>query len=310
MPPTEPETASIPLRLILEAAERSVPMLRWRGSDDVTITTAMAPGDVVIVPAGTPSLAPTPTDDVAEEAAELLQQPRVRLLGTDLIEWRESGGDMPEALQAVVARLKPCDVLPYPGGVVVARRRATSERSTSPVGLRQHSEAVAALAEECALGCHLSPALADEVKSAALWHDAGKADRRMQLRLGCNGEPLAKSGQTFVQMRAGLAASGYPRGQRHELLSVELARQAGLSDLALHLIAAHHGHARPFVPTQDATQLEVTVELDGKVARANAGHVGDGLESLFWRLQEAHGPWALALLTAILVDADRRTSAS
>jgi CRISPR-associated endonuclease/helicase Cas3 len=131
----------------------------------------------------------------------------------------------------------------------------------------------------------------------------------MQIWMGADGELLAKSGQNRSQLRSGLRASGYPRGQRHELLSAELARSAARCELAVHLIAAHHGHGRPLIPHQDSTSIDVAVQMDGLAARANAGEVGRGLEEMFWRLQSTHGCWGLALLHGILVCADHQVSA-
>lgn len=307
MPPREPETASVPAYLIDRAARNGVPTIRWRGNDDVELTEAIMPGDVVIVPTGTVGIAPTPPTDVAEEAAEIARKPRVRVVGPEIVQWQQTGDEMPDHVAKQVSRLGRCDVLPYPGGVVVAQRQATSVQSTQAVTLQDHCEAVSTLASTIALACGLSPELVEAVRAAGLWHDAGKADPRMQIWMGADGELLAKSGQT--QMLVGLRASGYPRGQRHELLSAELARSAARCELAVHLIASHHGHGRPLIPQQDSTMIDVSLELNGTAARANAGEVGGGLEEMFWRLQSTYGYWGLALLHGIVVCADHYVSA-
>lgn len=309
MPPSEPETASVPTYLVINAAGEGVPVIRWRGIDDVKLTADLAPGDVVIVPTGTLGLAPTQATDVAEEAAELAQTPRERVVGSEVIEWLDGRDRMPTAIEELCSKFGRYDILPYPGGVVVAKRRLTSEQSTQPVLLTQHSEAVANLAMKVAHGCGLSPELSEAVKLAAWWHDAGKADPRMQLWLGSTGEFLAKSGQSRSQMLAALSVSGYPHGQRHELLSAELARNAACSDLTVHLIASHHGHGRPLIPVQDSTSVAVRVELNGVQANASTGQVDTELEDLFWRLQAQHGYWNLAMLHGIIVSADHYVSA-
>jgi CRISPR-associated endonuclease/helicase Cas3 len=309
MPPTEPETASVPVYLVSRAAKGNVPIIRWRGDDDVELTDDIAPGDVVIVPSGTEGLAPTPPTDVAEEAAKIAQKPRVRVVGPDIVKWQEMRDEMPKVVANHISRLGRCDVLPYPGGVVVAQRQATSVQSTQPVALKDHCEAVATLAATIASGCELSPELVETVRAAGWWHDAGKVDPRMQIWMGASGELLAKSGHTWSQMRSARMASGYPRGQRHELLSAELARSTACCDLAVHLIAAHHGHGRPLIPNQDATPIDVSLELNGTAARANTGQVGRGLEEMFWRMQSTHGYWGLALLQGIVVCTDHLISA-
>ena len=117
----------------------------------------------------------------------------------------------------------------------------------------------------------------------------GKAERRFQALLrGGNiyttGVLLAKS-EDIPQSRAAFErardAVGYPRGGRHELLSVRLAESAPellpsdqtLRDLVLHLIASHHGHCRPFAPVvEDAQPVETTIEIDGQRLSGSLGH--------------------------------------
>jgi CRISPR-associated endonuclease/helicase Cas3 len=119
---------------------------------------------------------------------------------------------------------------------------------------RSVERATGKLAERC-LPDFLEPLLC-----SARWHDAGKLDERFQhmLRQGADisGEPLAKSATMLAspeQWEAVRAAADLPKGFRHKMLSLQLAeRSAGLregeEDLVLHLIASHHGHARPFAP--------------------------------------------------------------
>ena len=153
MPPREPETASVPAYLVNRASRDGVPTIRWRGDDDVELTDAIAPGDVVIVPSGTVGLAPTPPTDVAEEAAELARQAAGSRFGA-----RHCAVATKQATRCQtpspthISRLGRCDVLPYPGGVVVAQRQATSMRSTQAVTLQDHCEAVATLAADNRLG--------------------------------------------------------------------------------------------------------------------------------------------------------------
>src|SRR5690606_3245206 len=109
--------------------------------------------------------------------------------------------------------------------------------------------------------------LANDVRRAGLWHDVGKIDPRFQRLLHGGSEfkalvakePLAKSAGVLSDRRARELArvrSQYPRGGRHELMSVALmlgappalAQQAQDWDLVLHLVASHHGRCRPFAP--------------------------------------------------------------
>lgn len=310
MPPTIPETARVPIRKL---AETGADMIRWRGPDDCTITGAIAPGDVVVVPSGTTSLSASPPTDIAEAASVAANSPRVRLIGPNVLEWLDTLDNEEILIEcesvADLSAITHPEIRPYPGGLVVWHRPITSERSGRRVGLTEHSEAVAQRAREIALGCGLDDQLVDELEAAGKWHDVGKADPRMQAWLGAHDELLAKSGHTFAQMRSTWAASGYPRRQRHELLSATLARQAECSELVQHLVASHHGWCRPVVPEQrDSSPEMVAVEWEGHRVAAASDDVCDEHENTFWELQSRLGWWRLAALSGVLVYADHSVS--
>jgi CRISPR-associated endonuclease/helicase Cas3 len=124
---------------------------------------------------------------------------------------------------------------------------------------------------------------------------------------------LAKSATPQSQWESTRRATGWPKGGRHELLSARLAQCLGESDLVLHLILSHHGEGRPFVP----------IVKDGSPERfpfleAENGRVLDvpGDLSLpdwdqparFRVLCEHYGYWGLALLEAIVRQADQLAS--
>jgi CRISPR-associated endonuclease/helicase Cas3 len=74
-------------------------------------------------------------------------------------------------------------------------------------------------------------------------------------------------------------------------------------DLALHIIAAHHGRARPHFPRDEAfDQAAGRSSLAAKVARDVPGRFG--------RLQRRYGRWGLAYLESILRAADAAASAA
>jgi CRISPR-associated endonuclease/helicase Cas3 len=120
--------------------------------------------------------------------------------------------------------------------------------------------------------CGLDDSLIGDLALAAQFHDAGKADPRFQVLLFggdevaalASRELIAKSGVTHrdhASREQARALSRYPRGTRHEMLSValvepasELRDRARDWDLFLHLIASHHGHARPFAPPVEDPQ--------------------------------------------------------
>ena len=198
-----------------------------------------------------------------------------------------------------------------------------------PVKLLRHLPDVEALARHHATGCGLPEDLVDAIACAGLLHDLGKADPRFQslLRGGARwlgGEPLAKSAE-IPRNRAAYerarTASGYPKGGRHELLSVRLAESASvllperddLRDLVLHLIASHHGHCRPFAPVVfDEQGVDVDFELRGQRTHwsgpTNLERLDSGVADRYWRLVRRYGWWGLAWLEALLRLADWRQS--
>jgi len=144
---------------------------------------------------------------------------------------------------------------------------------------------------------------ADAVILASGSHDRGKNRAVWQRSIGNRsfpGEVLAKSGG---RMR--------PRelnGYRHELgslidLSVapEFASVAPeVQDLTLHLIAAHHGRARPHFPADEAVDPE-RLEADSTV-------VTEEVPRRFARLQRRYGRWGLAYLESLVRASDARAS--
>lgn len=210
-----------------------------------------------------------------------------------------------------------------------ASASGTTRRNGQPVLLKNHLPGVASFARRFAQGCGLPDHLVKAVASAALLHDLGKTDPRFQTLLhGGNrwllGEPLAKSAnipKTRAGRMAARAASGYPEGARHELLSVRLAESApellpddpDIRDLVLHLIATHHGHCRPFAPAVfDEVGSTASYTLQGIKATWNGPTILERLDSgiaeRYWRLVRHYGWWGLAWLEALLRLADHRRS--
>lgn len=199
------------------------------------------------------------------------------------------------------------------------------------VPLKVHLQGVEGVAKSFAKHLSLPQALEEDLALAGLLHDLGKSDPRFQVMLkggdlvdaSCATHLLAKSALPFfdlAQRQRARERSGYPRGGRHELLSVALVQdnesvrsRANRWDLVLHLVASHHGHCRPFAPVvEDDSDLQVEVTLQGDLFSASSNHQLDSLSSgvseRFWRLNSSMGWHALAYLEAILRLADHRRS--
>lgn len=171
-------------------------------------------------------------------------------------------------------------------------------RSVQPRAQRldEHAEQVAAQARRIAESLRLPAAEVEAMERAARLHDDGKAARRWQEAMNapqCGG-PYAKTkgGGSWRQLE----------GYRHEFGSLRKAEKMSLPsatrDLILHLVAAHHGNARPTIATAGCDEAPPTVLA--KTARDAALR--------YARLQRRYGVWGLAWREAILRAADQTAS--
>jgi CRISPR-associated endonuclease/helicase Cas3 len=216
----------------------------------------------------------------------------------------------------------------------------SSYNSSSEVALDVHLVDVADAARNALDRLAVSSPLGTAVTIAAELHDLGKADERFQavlrretptdawLRAGASTAAatlLAKSDgmpQTPRERQATRERAGLPRGWRHEMLSVQLAdRHAALADLppadrdlVLHLIAAHHGRARPFAPVvadpepPDVEVQDLTLTTEERTA-VPAHRLDSGIANRFWAAVRRFGWWGAAYLEATLRLADHTASA-
>ena len=198
-----------------------------------------------------------------------------------------------------------------------------------PPSLEVHATAVRDSVARTTELLKLPPVVADALRVAAAAHDHGKADPRIQafFRRGATSigaEPLAKSEFGSNDPRAAgraRALAGLPTGLRHEIASVAALEntlttaQELDAELALMLVAGHHGLGRPIprVPVGGLPPGEFTVTAAGVTGVAT----GDGRDGWrdgawvrrFWQVVARYGPWGAAYLEAILILADREVSA-
>ena len=168
---------------------------------------------------------------------------------------------------------------------------------SAPQSLRDHAEQVADYTRALAQRLELPGDEADALVLAARMHDDGKAAERWQNAMNAPRD----DGRPYAKTRGG----GNPRlleGYRHEFGSLLKAEKQNLPndtrDLILHLIAAHHGNARPMISPAGCEDGPPSM-LESKAGEAALR---------FARLQKRYGPWGLAWREAILRAADQSAS--
>ena len=316
---------------------------------------SIKPGDLVILPSeyggcdrfGWNPNHTDPVVDIGDVAAwRATRRPRLHMRFSDLPAGKSQESPSDETIEtlsrskelAAALLEKPLKYRRYASGWLVS----TSKLHTYPgdtdsvvepvevpeegkeVTLNQHTAGVSHWAKVFADA--VVPAISDSITLAAELHDIGKADPRWQYAVAggeFRDECLAKSSQSPDQLTRFWAAwrlSGLPKGWRHETLSVQLAEQICDDQLALHLIATHHGWGHPWPgavmdaepPDVDARQVgqhyvpelsassrtrEMQVELIGRCA--------DRYEAI----QRQYGMWQRCLLETVMILADWRQSA-
>ncbi len=183
--------------------------------------------------------------------------------------------------------------------------------------LRDHLNDAAQKAEELADKLNLPDNMREALILSARLHDLGKAHRIWQEAMNGNLEdPLAKSTGGNTRMLAGFRHEfasvldvAMPENIKrftsdvHNELASELREELNKHteeerNLILHLVAAHHGFARPLMPDIDNTLPPSAVKP----------HV-QAIALRFAMLQKRFGPWGLAWLETLLRAADQCASA-
>ena len=210
--------------------------------------------------------------------------------------------------------------------------------ASQPQELSNHTQDVLARIESAIALLPLS-AWREALIAATAIHDWGKVDPRFQAMLRGTTPFAAMASEIFLAKSGSIPSSTaacsaareraeLPKGFRHEMLSVQMAESPVgatvlpshpiLHALALHLIATHHGYARPFAPiVDDEVPLDVSLPMNGKTITVTgverlehpAHALDSGLAERFWQMSRHYGWWGIALLEAVLRLADQTASA-
>lgn len=185
-----------------------------------------------------------------------------------------------------------------------ARRNTGEVKSRKPVLLGGHVSDVEIRLREILSGLSLGESLNNCLMIAARFHDDGKKRLIFQSVLGNRNAPnvwWAKSGR-----RSGIRLEEKYRHEFGSLNELPAAEELGITDdereLILHLIAAHHGRARPHFPADEV--------FDPNQQQRASDELAMTVPQRFGRLQRRFGRWGLAYLESLLRAADWSASAN
>lgn len=183
------------------------------------------------------------------------------------------------------------------------RHDAATEEDRSagrPQALDEHQSWTAQKARDLAKRLGLKDAYIEMLVCAARLHDEGKRAERWQRAFNA-----LRDGKIYAKTKGPLNLALLD-GYRHEFGSLPSAgRDKGfqdlssdMQDLVLHLIAAHHGQARPVISTKSCEDAPPSA-LDERAR---------DVALRFARLQKHWGPWGLGWWEALLRAADQQAS--
>jgi CRISPR-associated endonuclease/helicase Cas3 len=231
---------------------------------------------------------------------------RIRALGAseeDEVAWRTTPGAGWVRRHLFVTNVvdgEPSAALAIDGWVGDAATEEERAEADRPQQLDQHQYWVEDCARQIAQRLSIDTEYANLLALAARLHDEGKRAARWQraFKAPIDGRPYAKT--------KGPIDFDLLDGYRHELGSLPYVeahndfKALGIDDqdFVLHLIAAHHGFARPAIGTSGCDDAPPSIVED--CARAVALR--------FARLSRRWGPWGLAWWEALLRAADQTAS--
>lgn len=174
-----------------------------------------------------------------------------------------------------------------------------SRTARMPQDLQEHLQVVGNMASQLVSKLGLKEPEANAVTLAAQWHDLGKNRAIWQRSIGNHDYPRKVLAKLGGQMRP-IDITPY----RHEFGSLfEMKRlpefqllDPETQDLVLHLVAAHHGRARPHFPADEA--------FDPDRSEEDVSELVQEVPRRFARLQRKYGRWGIAYLESLVRAAD------
>ena len=168
-----------------------------------------------------------------------------------------------------------------------------------PQELAEHHAWTECKARALASALGLPDAYVDMLAVAARLHDEGKRHWRWQRAFNA-----PRDGKDYAKTKGPINVRRLD-GYRHEFGSLPCAERdekfkalpPDLQKLALHLVAAHHGWARPVIPTSGSDDPPSVLEERARDVALR-----------FARLQKRWGPWGLAWWESLLRAADQQAS--
>ena len=346
-PPSIREAMSVPI-WTLKNWLGSHPVLLWCGLDSkrtgMAPAKAIRPGDTVVVPSGYGGAddfgwhpeSHKSVRDIGDEVGRYVRlhpafldgDAAKRLAGIVRSEELDTDAVARLAKDLGLGSVNAASARKYSSGLVLWRKPELMAEGDAgsvtsvPVPLSRHLRGVEQHARQFASQCRLAMDEIEAIALAARFHDMGKLDPRFQAILHGGDllaayralnreEALAKSGAawTLADYRRQRLAAGYPEGARHEAASVKAAECHGVPDLVLHLIATHHGHARPSLPCwNEEPEFLIPMRIDGTGFDVSPGSELAAIDSpvieRFWSFCSSVGYWKLAFLEAVLRLAD------
>ncbi len=182
--------------------------------------------------------------------------------------------------------------------------RAEGGEPGEDVALNDHSADVGDAARRTAEALDLPSEIVDALALAGCWHDRGKGRECWQryARNDDRTDPLAKA-KRYGDARRLLGGYRHEFGSLHDAAVADEVKNHPERDLVLHLIAAHHGWARPHFRHDRAGRVHDPMHATGENQQVAAEAM-----RRFARLQRRFGRWGLAWLESLLRCADAMAS--